>query len=196
MAGLKQFRFIPRDVVEWSKWMRDQDVENALGNPEGADRILTSDTDGNRSWVRRYDRWPAQFRGSTNQSLSTSAVTVDLVITDWDPGVKYGVAADAVSITASGYYKITYTVYASVDSTSGSADCNVLAFLRKNATAIDGSYSASYLSEVSLPDASCEGSVLALLNKGDAIDIRAQLSAAMDVSTVADRCKLIIERVR
>lgn len=196
MAGFNQFRFIPKNMMEWSKWMRDQGLEESLGDPSGSDRILSSNADGDREWVRRFDQWPAQFRGSTNQSLSTSAVSVDLAVTDWDPSVKYGLAEDTISIESDGYYKITYTVYASVDSTAGSADCNVLAHLRKNGAAIDGSYSAAYLSEVSLPDASCEGSVLALLNGGDAIDLRAQLSAAMDVSTVASRCKLIIERVR
>lgn len=196
MAGLKQFKFIPKNLMEWSRWMRDQDLEPGLGNPDGENRVLVSNAQGQRTWERRFDNWPAQFRGATNQSLSTSAVTVDLATTDYDPGVHYGLDADTVLIETAGYYKITYTVYASVDSTSGSPDCNVLAFLRKNSTAIDGSYSAAYLSEVSTPDASCDGSVLVLLSAGDAVDIRAQLSAAMDVSTVAARCKLIIERVR
>jgi len=196
MAGLKQFKFIPKDLMEWSLWMRYQEVEEALGNPDETERVLTSSVDGERSWVRRLDNWPAQFRGATNQDLGTSAITVDLATTDYDPGVNYGLSADNVLIESAGYYKINYTVFASVDTLGGAANCNVLAFLRKNTTAIDGSYSAAYLSEVSTPDTSCDGIVLVFCSAGDAIDLQAQLSAAQDVSTVAARCKIIIERVR
>ena len=196
MSGLKQFRHLPTTLKDWSRWMRDQDIEGNLGNPDATERVLSSDTDGNREWVRRFDRWPAQFRGVTTQSLSTSASTIDLATTDLNPSVKYGLDADTVLIETAGHYRIGYTVYASVDSTAGSADCNVLAWLTKNGSAISGSYAASYLSEVSTPDSSCDGSVMVLLSAGNAVTLQAQLSAAMDVSTVADRCKLIIERVR
>ena len=196
MPGLNQFRHLPQTLKEWSRWMRDQDIENSLGNPDATERVLTSDTDGNREWVRRFDRWPAQFRGATNQSLTTALATIDLATTDLDPSVKYSLDSDMVLIETAGYYRIGYTVYASVDTTTGSADCNVLASVTKNGTVIDGSYCATYLSEVSLPDASCDGSVMSLLSAGDALKLQAQLSAAMDVSTVASRCKLMIERVR
>lgn len=196
MAGLKQFRNIPRDLMEWSRWMRDQDVEAGLGDPTSNDRVLTSDADGTRSWQRRYDQWPGQWRGSANQALSTSAITVDLAVEDINPDAHYALDSDAVFVENPGYYRIQYTLFASVDSTAGSADCNVLAFLRKDGAVIDGSYSAAYLSEVSTPDTSCDGQVIVLLSAGNGIDLRGQLSAAMDVSTVAARCKLTMERIR
>ena len=196
MAGLKQFRFIPKNIMEWSRWMRDQDLENALGNPDATERVLTSTTDGERSWIRRFDRWPAQFRGSTNQSLGTSAITVDLAVTDYDPGVKYALEADQVIVETAGYYKITYEVFASVDSTAGSATCNLRGSLHKNGVTIPGSYSAAYLNEAGTWDTSCGTSALVLCSAGDAIRLRARVTAAMDVSTVASRCKLIIERLR
>lgn len=50
MPGLKQFRYIPANLVEWSKWMRDQEIEEDLGKPDTDGEVLISDTDGNRSW--------------------------------------------------------------------------------------------------------------------------------------------------
>jgi hypothetical protein len=197
MAGLKQFHFIPRTMDEWSKWMRDQDLEEALGNPSsGSDRTLVSDSDGNREWKRQYDQWPGQFRGSSNQSLSTSAVTVDLAAADVNPDSHYALDSDQVIVQDAGVFRLTYTVFASVDSTAGTAQCNLLAHLRKDGTAIDGSYAAAYIHETGTPDVSAEGSVILNLAAGNAIDLRAQLSASTDVSTVANRCKLMIERMR
>lgn len=51
MAGLKQFKFIPQNLLDWSKWMRDQEIENALGNPTADGYILSSTTEGVRTWV-------------------------------------------------------------------------------------------------------------------------------------------------
>lgn len=198
MAGLKQFKFIPKDLMEWSRWMRDQDVEKSLGNPDATERVLTSTIEGVRSWIRRFDRWPAQFRGSTDQSLSTTAVTIDLATTDYDLGVNYGLDADSVSIQAAGHYKISYEVYASVDSVAGALQGNLLTWLTREdeSTVIPGSYAATYIEETTTPDVSAGTSCIMLLTEGQGVAIRAQLSAAIDVSTVADRCKLIIERVR
>jgi hypothetical protein len=197
VAGLNQFKFVPKDLMEWSRWMRDQDLEPGLGNPSsGSDRTLVSDSDGNREWKRQYDQWPGQWRGSSNQSLGTSAITVDLAVEDINPDAHYALDSDQVIVEDSTMFKLTYTVFASVDSTAGITQCNLLAFLRKDGTAIDGSYSAAYIHETGTPDVSCEGSVIVSLSAGNSIDIRAQLSAATDVSTVAARCKLLIERVR
>lgn len=198
MAGLKQFKHIPANLMEWSRWMRDQDIENGLGNPDADERILASDTDGNRTWERRFDRWPAQFRGSSDQSLSTSAVTVDLVTTDYNPSAKYSLSNDVVLVSKAGWYKITYEVFASVDSTTGTTQCNLLTWLTKEdkSTVIDGSYAAAFILETGTPDVSCGTSALHYMGAGNGVAIRAQLSAATDVSTVATRCKLIIERVR
>ena len=196
MPGLNQFRHLPQTLKEWSRWMRDQDIENSLGNPDATERVLTSDTDGNREWVRRFDRWPAQFRGATNQDLGTTAITVDLVTTDYDPGVHYSLSNDQVLIGMAGYYKVTYEVFASVDTLAGSTTCNLRGSIHKNGAAVVGSYSAAYLNETGLWDTSCGTSVLVLCSAGDALRLRARVTAAMDVSTVANRCKLIIERVR
>lgn len=198
MAGLKQFKFIPQTLVEWSKWQRDQDIEPGLGNPSTTERILTSTAEGVRSWVRRFENWPGQFRGSTNQSLSATPVTVDLVTTDFDPGAKYQVEADKVLVESAGWYKITYEVYASVDSTSGVAQCNLLTWLVEEdlSTVIEGSYAAAYIHETGTPDVSAGTSAIHFMSAGQGVAIRAQLSAATDVSTVADRCKLIMERMR
>ncbi len=196
MAILRPPKFTLRDMMEMAKWLQEQQIEAGLGNPDFSDYILSSTAAGARSWVRRYDQWPALFRGSSNQSLSTSAVTIDLDTTDLDPGVHYDVAADAVQVEVAGYYWIDYNVYASVDSTGGSTQCNILTSLRKNGSVINGSYAAAYIEETSLPDVSCGKGLPVLLDAGDVVDIRAQLSAAVDVSTVADRCSLAIMRVR
>ena len=196
MAGLNQFKFIPTNLMEWSKWMRDQDFEPALGNPTGSDRVLVSDASGNREWKRHFDQWPGQWRGVTNQSLGVAAVTVDLATEDVNPDGRYSLSSDTVIVQTTAIYRISYTVFASVDSTAGTAQCNLLASLRSDGTAIDGSYSAAYIHETGTPDVSCDGSVIVSLTAGNSIDLRAQLSAATDVSTVASRCKLMMERLR
>lgn len=198
MAGLKQFKFIPKSLAEWSKWMRDQDIEEALGDPDGDHRILESDADGVRSWVRRFDQWPAQYRGSSNQSLGVSNVVVDLVTEDYNPSAHYAVSNDVVQADTSGWYKVTYEVYASVDTTGGTTQCNLLTYLMEDdkTTIIPGSYAASYLHETGLPDASAGTSCIVFIGAGAGVCIGASISAATDVSTVANRCKLIIERVR
>lgn len=198
MAGLKQFKFIPQNMLEWSKWMRDQELEPEISDPDGLDRVLGSDTDGTREWVRRFDCYPAQYRGSTNQSLSATPVTVDLVTEDANPSARYSVESDVVLVSETGWYKVTYECFASVDSTAGTTQCNLLAWLAEadQSTVIDGSYSAAFILETGTPDASCGTAVIKYLAEGEGVCIRASLSAATDVSTVADRCKLIIERVR
>lgn len=196
MGILRPPTFPLRDMAEWAKWLQEQQIEAGLGNPTAANRVLGSDIDGNREWVRHYDQWPGQWRGASDQSLSTSAVTVDLAVEDVNPDAHYSLAEDQVIVEDTAIFRITYTVFVSVDSTSGSTECNLLTFLRKDGTAMDGSYSATYINETALPDVSCEGSVIALLASGNSIDLRAQLSAAVDVSTVAARCKLMIERMR
>ena len=197
MAILRPPKFPLRNMAEMAKWLQEQQIEAGLGVAEGDNRVLVTDADGERSWERRFEQWPGQWRGSSNQSLGTTAVTIDLDTEDVNPNSNiYANANDTVQVQVSGYYRIGYTVYASVDTTGGSANCNVLAFLRRNGSAIGGSYSAAYLNETSLPDASCDGHVIASLGEGDTIDIQAQLSAAMDVSTVANRCKITFERIR
>lgn len=198
MSGLKQFKFIPKSLMEWSKWMREQDIEPGLGNPDTNERVLSSTKAGARSWVRRFDQWPAQFRGSSNQALGTSAITIDLAVTDYDPGVHYACDGDVVFVQSPGYYKVSYEVYASVDSTAGSPQGNLLTFLAEEdeSSVINGSYAAAYIDETVTPDVSAGTTALVLLNKGKGVAIRAQLSHAIDVSTLAARCKLVIERLR
>lgn len=198
MAGLKQFKFIPANLMEWSRWMRDQDLENALGNPDATERVLTSTVDGERSWVRRFDRWPAQFRGSANQALSTSAITISLSTTDYDPGVNYALAGGIIFIETAGYYKITYTVYVTLAAGGNSGDMTTWLTREDESTVLPGSYAASYIEEGSnTPDAACTGSCLMLLSAGQGVAIvTQQTGASVDATTDGDRCSLTIERVR
>jgi len=50
VAGLKQFKFIPGNLMEWGRWMRDQVIEPELGNPDTDGDYLKSTTAGVRSW--------------------------------------------------------------------------------------------------------------------------------------------------
>ena len=51
MGRLRGFRYVPRNAREWDEWFASEDVETGLGNPSVDGYVLSSDTDGNRSWV-------------------------------------------------------------------------------------------------------------------------------------------------
>lgn len=195
MAGLKQFRNIPRNLMEWSRWMRDQDLENGLGNPDATERVLTSSIDGERDWVRRFDQWPGQFRGGTDQQVTTSAATLDLAVTDYDPGSKYSLEADTVIVETAGYYEISYSVFAVVASTSGATRGSILTWLENGAGVVPGSYSADYCRET-VTNIHAGTSCILLMSAGDFVRVRVQMNLTVDVDTVADRCSLTIKRVR
>ena len=52
MAGLKPFRKIPENIVEWSRWMRDQDVSsNSSSDSSASSSSSTSKTRSTKYWT-------------------------------------------------------------------------------------------------------------------------------------------------
>lgn len=72
MNGLKPFRSIPKDIVEWTRWMRDQDPSlTAFIN----DLIEAADTDTTTltTVVTTTDKWVVEFFEGSYQLLDGDA---------------------------------------------------------------------------------------------------------------------------
>ena len=141
---------------------------------------------------------PGVFRGSTNQSLSTGMITVDLVTELEDPDSNYSLASDIITIADAGYYLVAYQVMASVDTGGGNQRCALKTSITKNgtATALPGSWGASFVDENSTPDFSAGATCIHEFSANDTIRIRANISQNTDASTVAIQSGLSIMKVR
>ena len=51
MAGLKPFRKIPENIVEWSRWMRDQELTSTTTTTTTVDGTTTTTTTSSNRWV-------------------------------------------------------------------------------------------------------------------------------------------------
>jgi len=144
------------------------------------------------------DPVPGQYRGSSNQSMSTTVITIDLQSETYDPDSNYSVSSDVVTIAAAGYYIVSHEVMASVDGGGGNQRCNLKSWLTKNGTSsvVVGSYGASFVDENSTPDFSSGSTCLVLLAASDTLRIRANLSQNTDVSTVATQTHMTLYKVR
>lgn len=143
---------------------------------------------------------PGQYRGVTNQNLSTSVITVDLQTEDLDPDANYSVSADIVTIVAAGYYLISYEVYGRVAGGTGNARATLSTWITKNGTVtiLSGSYGSGFMNEANNPvDATSAGATfIHQFAASDTVRIRATLNQNQDQDTVATKTHLTLMKVR
>lgn len=89
MPGLKPFRTIPKNIVEWTKWMREQEtggsVASSTTSVTTADGTTTTITTATRWTIEEFDSdYVANVSDAGKLKLSSSASGVDFTI---NPGI-------------------------------------------------------------------------------------------------------------
>ena len=146
------------------------------------------------------DTLPGQFRGVSNQNISTTTLTVDFQTEVYDPDSNYSVTSDVITISEAGYYWVSYGVFTRVASGGGNTRATVTTKCTLNGTTTDiiGSYASGYMNETNNPvnGPTCSTSFIYLFDADDTIRIRAWLNQNLDLDTDADKCNISFIKIR
>lgn len=141
--------------------------------------------------VKRY----AQFQGATDQAVTETTASMDLVNTLLSTGTgDFTLAADEVTVLNAGDYRVRVDYNHTDLNSSGGQRCAALVELQKNAANISGGAMLVYQRETTSNGNSTE--LLMTLAANDVLRVRlTRQEGSTNIATVAADCKLLIEKI-
>lgn len=171
-------------------------------NTSNYETLISGDDDiPNRKYVTDYTI-PGVFTASGSDDITSTAATVSFDTEVLDPSSQYSISSGEITVTAAGYYEISYSVMITIDDDTGDVRSEGECWIERDSgsgfAAIAQSYGSNYLRELTGGGGgtSITATFICQLTAGDEIRLRAvQTYATVNCSTVAGRPQLSIKRI-